>query len=299
MIQWVRSLELGELQKHKFKNAIAITLAGNIVLAVIKSIAAYSSNSTAIYTDAINSVSDVIYSFFLVAGLRLSQKPPDISHPQGHSRFEPLSALIVTLSMGLAGAEALRASIVRFLSGGSIISFGISSLALFISFLIKTIMFLMINKIGDQLSSPGLKAAAKDNISDAVTSISAILGVAGAAFINPLFDPIAGFFVSIWIFKSVWQTAKLNLGYLTGAGADPLVRQKILECVRNIDGVKNVHHIITEYAGPKLVVEMHINADGGITLDQAHQICDEASSKLESLPEVDRAYVHIEPIGHD
>jgi divalent metal cation (Fe/Co/Zn/Cd) transporter len=43
---------------------------------------------------------------------------------------------------------------------------------------------------------------------------------------------------------------------------------------------------------------MHINVDGNKTLNEAHDICDKATEKLEALPEVDRAYVHVEPLGY-
>jgi len=118
-----------------------ITFFSNLVLAGLKLAAAYFSGSSAIYADAINSVSDVLYSILLIIGLWLSRRPPDISHPQGHSRFEPFAALIVTLSMAFAGYEALRASIQRFLEGGASIVFGLPAAALFLSITVKAFMF--------------------------------------------------------------------------------------------------------------------------------------------------------------
>jgi len=85
------------------------------------------------------------------------------------------------------------------------------------------------------------------------------------------------------IFKAVFDQTRENLGYLTGAGADPEQQKEFMEAVKRIDGVEDVHHIITDYAGPKLVVDMHINVDG---------------AALTAFPEVDRAYVHVEPIGY-
>lgn len=297
-MRWIRDFLPESQTSRKFRQALFITLFGNVLLAGIKSAAAYLSGSTAIYADAINSISDVLYSTLLVLGLWLSQRPPDISHPQGHSRFEPFVALIVTASMTYAGFEALRVSIARFISGGASIELGWASLALLLSVILKAIMYVQVSNIGQRLSSPGLKAAAKDNLSDVVTSITAFLGILGSNFISPLFDPIAGSMVAFWIFRSVFLTARENLGYLTGAGANKELRMKILETVRAIPGVENVHHVITEYAGPKLVVEMHINVDGNISLNKSHAICDNATAKLEQLAEVDRAYVHVEPLGH-
>ena len=64
---------------------------------------AYISGSVALYADAANSVSDVVYSLFMVVGLWMAQRPPDLSHPQGHSRFEPIIGLLVTASMAFRG----------------------------------------------------------------------------------------------------------------------------------------------------------------------------------------------------
>ena len=297
-MRWIRDIKPDSEISRQFKMALSVTLLGNILLAGIKSFVAFQSGSSAIYADAINSASDVLYSILLVLGLWLSQRPPDISHPQGHSRFEPFAALIVTISMTVAGAEAVRASVARFIEGGAAIELGLPAAAMAVSVTIKVLMFLFVRKIADRVSSPGLGAAARDNLSDVVASLAAFLGILGSNFISPLLDPVAGIFVAGWIFKNVWITAKENLGYLTGAGADEGLREKLLSTVQAIKGVENVHHIIAEYEGPRLVVEMHINTDGGITLHQAHAISDQAAEALEKLPEVDRAYVHVEPNNH-
>jgi divalent metal cation (Fe/Co/Zn/Cd) transporter len=63
--------------------------------------------------------------------------------------------------------------------------------------------------------------------------------------------------------------------------------------------VLSVHHTMTEYVGPHLVVDMHVNVDGGKSLNETHAISDEIIHRIEALPEVDRAYVHIEPEGYD
>ena len=297
-MRWIRSFHQQKQPLILFQRAMLITLAGNIFLAVIKAFTAYWSGSSAMYADAANSVSDVFYSILLVIGLRMSQQPPDLSHPQGHSRFEPFAALIVTLSMVFAGFAAGRSSLVRFIEGGESIVLGIPLIVLTVSIGIKAIMFILIRKIALETVSPGLEAAAKDNISDVGTSLAAAFGILGSQFIHPLLDPAAGIFVALWIFKAVFDQARENLGYLTGAGADSETQKKFIEAVKKIDGVEDVHHIITDYAGPKLVVDMHINVDGELSLKQAHAICDQAIEVLTAFPEVDRAYVHVEPIGY-
>ncbi|RJQ39736.1 MAG: cation transporter [Anaerolineaceae bacterium] len=280
----------------QFRKALIVTVVGNIFLALLKGTAAYFSESAALYSDAINSISDVVYSVFLIIGLSISQKPPDHSHPQGHDRFEPLMGLIITISMTLAGVEAMRSSISRFISGGAEISLGIPTIALLVSALSKTSMFLIIRSIARKIVSPGLDAAAKDNLSDILTSMAALIGIIGSKYIHPVLDPIAGILVSVWIFRAALSVGKENLSFLTGGSPDEEIKDKILDVAKTVPGVVDVHQMVTEYVGPKIVVDMHIDIDQNINLQQAHEISDRVAEALLAIPEVDRAYIHPEPI---
>ncbi len=136
-MRWIRDHSERPETALLYRNALIITISGNVLLAASKGLIAMISGSVALYADAANSVSDVIYSFLMVFGLWAAQRPPDISHPQGHSRFEPLVGLMVTLSMGLAGFEAARAAIDRFSSGAIAIEPGLPTLILLFSAGIK------------------------------------------------------------------------------------------------------------------------------------------------------------------
>ncbi len=293
----IREFDPNKQQKSQFRKAIIITVFGNILLSLIKGGAAYFSNSAALYSDAINSISDVVYSFFLVIGLNLAQKPPDQSHPQGHSRFEPLIGLIITISMTIAGIEALRSSINRFFNPGQISALDISTLALLSSAAIKAVMFFIIQRIAKKILSPGLKATAQDNLSDILTSLAALLGILGSKYLTPVLDPIAGVFVALWIFKAAYEVGRENLNFLTGASPDDEIKEKILETARKIPGVIDIHQMLTEYVGPRVVVDMHIDVDENSTLKVAHNISDKVAEAIELMPEVDRAYVHPEPFA--
>lgn len=296
-MQWIREHTPQPELTKQYRIAMWITLGGNILLALSKALAAYYSGSIALYADTANSVSDVIYSLLMVGGLWMATRPPDLSHPQGHGRFEPLAGLIIAVSMSYAGYEAGRASITRLFSGGVVLEPGLPTLVLVFSALVKSAMFVIISRIARRLNSPALRASSKDNISDVLTSAAAFLGVLGTRFIHPLTDPIAGVLVAAWIFRQAYRAGKENLQFLTGAGAEEEVRRRIKALAEGVPGVISVHHMMTDYAGPKLVVDMHINVNGETSLNETHAIEDAVINRLQALPEVDRAYVHIEP--HD
>ncbi len=298
-MNWIRNYTPQPGQNRLYRIALVVTIVGNITLAIGKGIVAYLSGSVAIYADAANSVSDVLYSIMMVLGLWMAMRPPDLSHPQGHSRFEPLVGMVVSMSMGFAGYEAARTALVRFFEGGLPIEPGLPMLVLLASAAIKAGMFVAIRRIAEQLRSPTLRTTARDNLSDVLTSSAAFVGAVGSDFISPLLDPIAGVLVAVWIFRTAFAALRENLNFLTGAGASEEVRAQIVEAAASVPGVLRVHHTMTEYVGPQLVVDMHINVKGSTPLDATHAISDEVIARIEAIPEVDRAYVHIEPEGYD
>lgn len=294
-MQLLREVKPQRDQQALYNRAVLITIGGNVLLAVSKAIVAYLSGSAAIFSDAANSISDVVYSLLLVVGLRMATRPPDLSHPQGHSRFEPLTGLIVTISMFFASYAAGSNAIQRYLAGGEAIALDLPTVVLLFSAGIKAVMFVVIRNLGNKLNSPTLKTTAKDNLSDVLTSVAAFVGVLGSTLIHPLADPIAGFAVAVYIFVQAFRAARDNLGFLTGKGASAGEIDEFVKAVEEVPGVIRVHHIMTDYAGPKLIVDVHINVDGDITLHESHRISDAVASRLQEFPQVDRAYVHLEP----
>lgn len=299
-MQWIREHQPDPSVIRAYYLALIITLGGNFLLAAGKGIAAYLTGSTALYADAANSVADLVYSIAMVVGLWMVTRPPDLSHPQGHARFEPLVGLVVSLMMGIAGYEALRTSIDRFFAGGAVISTGFPAVILAASAFTKLAMFIIINNLAKKTHSPSLRVTARDNLGDVLSSTAAFIGILGSSLLHPLLDPIAGLLVSLWIFRAAFAAGRENLAYLTGAGADEELRQKLIDTANNVEGVSRVHHMMSDYVGPKLVIDMHINLPGHASLDEVHDVSDRVIAALEAIPEVDRAYVHVEPLeDHD
>jgi len=231
----------------------------------------------------------------MAIGLYLAQQPADESHPQGHSRFEPLVSLLIAITMGAAGFMAMREGALRFLSGATAIEPGWPTAVLVGSALVKVAMYLLVGRIGRLAHSPAIRASARDNLADVLTSAAALLGVLGSRFVHPLFDPAGGVVVSLWIFRTTWEILYENLGYLTGRGAPQELTAQIIAAVSAVPGVLDVHQVIADHVGPQLRVDIHIDVDGEITLHQAHAIADQVQMQVEALPAVDLAFIHVEP----
>jgi cation diffusion facilitator family transporter len=284
-------------RRELYGRAILIALAGNTLLAGAKGGAAWISGSSAVLSDALNSLSDTLYSALLAAGLQIAQRPPDESHPQGHSRFEPIVGLLVALAMAGAGLTAIWQGVRRFVTGTGAIEPGWPTAVLIASAAAKFIMYLMVRRIGSEAASPAIQATARDNLADVLTSLTALLGVWGSRLLHPLLDPAAAIAVSLFVFRAAWAVGYENLGYLTGRGASADLAAQIAEAASAVAGVLAVHQVVADHVGPKLRVDMHIDVDPEIPLRQAHAIADQVQAEVEALPAVDLAFVHVEP-GH-
>jgi cation diffusion facilitator family transporter len=294
-VKKVRRDVVDTLRRRLYRRAVLIAIVGNLLLTVAKGLVAWTTDSSALLSDAANSLSDTLYSLLMAAGLYLARRPADDTHPQGHSRFEPLVSLLIGAAMGTAGFTAVREGIRRFQSGAIAIRPGWPTVALLGSALIKVVMYRLMMSIGRRSASPAIRASARDNLADVLASSAALLGVFGSNLVHPLLDPVAGVVVALWIFRTMWAILRENLGYLTGRGATAEVMASITEAASLVPGVLNVHQVIADHVGPELRVDMHIDVDGEMMLRQAHEIAEEVEAKVEALPSIDLAFVHVEP----
>ncbi len=279
--------------------ALAVTVAGNLLLAVTKWAAAVRSGSSSVYADALNSISDVLYSITLVIGLLISIRPADRSHPHGHERFEPLVGLIISFSMGFAAWSALSEAIEKLRSGASAVSASAAIPALILSAAVKCLMFFIIRAVAKKTRSTALKDAAADNLSDMLTSAAAVVGILLSNAVDPICDPIIGILLSLWIFKAAISALCENLNYLTGHGVDDAELESLKQEIESVPGVLGVHKLVAEYVGTKLRLDIHIDMDGSMPLTQLHEIETEIENRMAARQEIDHIFIHAEPLGED
>ncbi len=296
-MKWFEDTERKEKDLRQLYMALAVTFSGNLLLAVIKWIAAIRSGSSALNADAWNSISDVCYSLTLIVGLLISIRPADLSHPHGHERFEPITGLVISLSMGWAGIEALTGAIQKFGSEIGPIDLRQSIPFLLLSAAVKCVMFFLIRKSARRTASTALNNAAVDNLIDTMTSAAAALGILLSVFVHPYADPIAGILLSVRIFRSAFNALAENLNFLTGHGASQTELLELRDEIASVPGVKGVHQLFAEYVGTKLRLDVHIDLDGNMPLSQVHDIETEIENRMAERTDIDHVFIHAEPIG--
>lgn len=278
------------------KKAANIALGLNLLLFTFKLIVGLISNSIAIISEAINSFTDIISSVAIGVGVKVSTQKPDDKHQFGHSAAQPIATFIVAILAGLLGINILQESIKRIISPPEVSLSIYVYLVLGISIFTKLLMNRYQASIGKKYNSPAIRAQAVDSINDVLASLFALFGIVGVQLGYPLIDGIGGLLVSFFIFRSGYDIAKENIDYLMGKAADQTLIFEIVNRALKVDGVKGMNDLRSHYVGNRFHIEIHIEVDQSTNTKDSHDIGKKVQFSIEEIPEIQKAFVHIDPV---
>ncbi|WP_122088863.1 cation diffusion facilitator family transporter [Halalkalicoccus subterraneus] len=273
-----------------------LILGANLGLVVAKAFVWHRTGSLAVGSEAVNSLSDVIYSFVILAGLYLTTQPPDTDHPHGHERIEPLVSLFIAIAIFAAAGAILWGAVSALYSGDIRIATGPTAVVVLVAAgAVKVGLYRYCLRVGDEYNSPALVATGLDSRNDVLTVVAALVGVLGARAGYPILDPLAAAVVSIGVFYTGWEVLRDNVDYLIGrAPPEDLHAEIVRQTIAHPD-VKGVHDVVAHYVGPEIDVSLHIEVEGERTLLEAHEIESEIVETIRDLQEIDDVFVHIDP----
>lgn len=277
-----------------------VSIAVNVALSALKMIAGVFAHSSAMISDAVHSLSDVLSTFVVMIGIHISSKESDEDHQYGHERFECVASIILATMLGLTGAGIGYTGIKTILHGsGTLQAPGMLALAAaVISIIVKELMFWYTKAGADKIKSGALMADAWHHRSDAMSSIGSLIGIGAARLGYPIFDPIASIVICLFIFKAAYDIYKDAVNKMVDASVDENTINEIRELIMQQDGVLGIDEIRTRIFGSKYYVDVEISADGSQTLWQAHDIAEEIHDKIEEkFLEAKHVMVHVNPFG--
>ena len=276
--------------------ATILNILGNITLFLVKVIVGILYNSIVIISDALNSLMDIISSGIIYLSVKVSSESADKDHPFGHKRAEPIAALIVAVLTFFVGFEIIQTAFERLITKTTS-QFGIIPLiVLFSVILTKLVMYLYSTKIGKETNSTAILASAIDNRNDVIVSFTAIAGFLGSHFSFAFFEPVAAMLIGLWIIISGFNIGIKNLKFLMGEAPKKELLEKIRNAALKVKGVKGIQEVKAHYVGTSVQVEVHIAVDRNLTIYRAHTLGRKVEKEVEKLQEVEKAFVHIDPI---
>jgi len=290
-------MEPNQFQKTATRVSL-VSIIGNLLLSLFKLFAGVVGHSGAMISDAVHSASDVFSSFIVIIGVRLSARKADQKHPYGHERFECVAAVIlsmVLLIIGLGiGSNALQA-ILNHSSDASIPG-RLALVAAVISIAAKEAMFWYTRYHARRIESTALMAEAWHHRSDSLSSVGALIGIAGARLGYPILDPIASAVICLFILKAACDIFRDAMGKMVDQAWDPEAESALRQCVLDQEGVLGVDLLQTRAFGSVMYADLEIAADGNCTLYEAHAIAERVHDAIEAqFPKVKHIMVHVNP----
>lgn len=282
-----------------------LTFFTNVLLLIAKTVAAVISGSISIISSLVDSVVDLASGVVIwVTSTVMKRKNPYV-YPQGRSRLEPVAIVVLSVIMSLASLQLIREAITKIISladgSGSIPNVDIATIVITSStIVIKLVLFLLCRRI----DNPSIQALAQDHRNDVISNAFALVfGYLGSQDMKNrtgvgelvYFDPIGAILISIYIAVNWWRTGYDQTRLLTGHTAAPDFLKKLTwMCMNHHPKIRYIETLRAFHFGNNFLVEVDVILPAEMTLKESHDIAEPLQQKLEKLPEVERAFVHVD-----
>ena len=276
--------------------AAASVVVAAIVLS-LKWLAWVWTGSVALYSDAMESVVNVVAATAAFAALRYAARSPDENHPYGHTKIEYLSAVLEGVLITLAAFAILREAVPRFLEPRPADLPGSAILASVGASVVNAALAAFLVRAGRAHRSPALIADGRHVFSDVATSLGVLAGI-GLAWATGVWvlDPLLAALVAVYILWLGWKLIRGSVGGLMDESLDPAALEGLRAALESsMAGAIEIHDLKTRQAGWTTFVEFHLIVPGDMSVDDAHRICDRLEAAVEAEVPGSQTVVHVEP----
>ncbi len=279
------------------KKSTLVSVVINIALATAQIFVGIFSGSNGLIADGIHSLSDLFCDFVVLFANHHSSKDADEDHHYGHQRFETAASLFLGLSLLVVGLAMLWGAGHKIIYPVAAATIQIQALWVAITALItKEILFRYMLAVATKVRSSMLVANAWHARSDAASSFIVAIGIIGALMGYPVLDAVGALVVGLVIIKTGFEFSWDALHDLMDRAASKEEIVKIRELVSATPKVLGCHDLRTRKMGDMILVDIHIEVKGEITVREGHEIVLAVRNRvMADLPVLD-VMIHIDPV---
>ncbi|MER2533653.1 MAG: cation diffusion facilitator family transporter [Rhizobiaceae bacterium] len=283
------------------KQSVATLAAWSIVVAVtvlaLKTLAWWITGSVALYSDALESIVNVVTAMAALWAIRISHMPADRDHQHGHHKAEYFSAVLEGV-MIIVAALLIMSQVLQALNEPKPLEQPWEGLAVngAAAVLNAAWAWVLISR-GRAAKSPALEADGHHLMTDVLTSGGVIVGLILAVATGwTVLDPLLAALVAINILVQGWRITGESLSGLMDRAVSTEEHIRIRDIISaNSRGALEVHDLKTRTAGRATFIEFHLVVEADMTVAESHSICDRIEEALkEAIPSV-RVIIHVEP----
>ena len=283
--------------KQSVTSLAAASIAVACLVMAVKYLACLLTGSVPPYSDALESVVNVITAVAALVAISIARRPPDRHHPFGHHKAEYVAVALEGALVVLAALLILQQAWMAWQSPRAldqpVLGMVVNGAATAIN---AGWAWLLINQ-GRALRSPALAADGWHLVTDVITSLGVLAGLILATLTGwAILDPLLAAIVAVNILWTGWRITTSSVSGLMDESATAEIMAGIRRAIAaNADGALQVHDLRTRTAGPATFVEFHLVVPGHMTVAYAHDICDRIEAALHAQIQDAQILIHVEP----
>lgn len=273
----------------------------NAFLAVIKIFAGIFGKSSALISDSVNSISDIMTNVVVMVSGKFSHKGRDDDHPYGHEKYDALVSVLLGVAILITAFEIGKRAVIVLYDfiryGTDIDEPKIIALVVALATIgIKEFMFHFTKSAAKKSHSSSLNAQAYDHRSDELASLGAFIGIGGSMLGLHFLEPVASLFITFFVARVGFNIIKEGIAQVVDQAADNETIEQIQSIIYSHKEVINIDEMRTRQFGMKLYVDLEIQVDRNLTLCQAHEIAEKIHDHVEeSFDNVLHCMIHVNP----
>ena len=271
----------------------------NVLLFAFKLLVGTLTGSVSITADAMNNLSDASGSIVTFIGFRVADKPADEHHPYGHARAEYLSGLGVAALILVIGLELVKTSVSKIFHPTPVTFTTVAAVVLLASIAVKFWMNLFNRSLAKRIDSTALMATAADSRNDCITTGAVLIAAVVEKLTNIPVDGWIGLAVALFILYSGLNLAKDTISPLLGEGANPELREKIVDYIVAQPKVLGYHDLMVHDYGPgQRFASLHVEMDCREDPLDCHELIDDMERECLRSHNV-HLVIHYDPVVID
>ncbi|MCL5960247.1 MAG: cation diffusion facilitator family transporter [Chloroflexi bacterium] len=260
------------------RRVILVVLAVGLALAAAKVVYGSVTGSLGMVADGLHSVIDAAAGIVALIAIYLAARPPDPKHPYGYERYEPLAAIGIAATMGVAVVQILERTW-EHLGSREIPEVTILSFAIMLSSVgFRAGLAVWERQQGRRFMSGILAADWRRGIGDALVSLSVVLGLLAALIGFPVLDAAVSVGIAGVIGWTAWTIVRDSSRALTDAATGDLPR--IASVASTVEGVQSCHQVRARGVAGMVRVDLHIAVDPSLQVSEAHRIAEEVERRV-------------------
>ncbi|KAI1656680.1 hypothetical protein F4813DRAFT_381296 [Daldinia decipiens] len=282
----------------RVKIAVIGSFVANVFLAALQIYGAVSSGSLSLFTTMADAVFDPLSNLTLILVQQSMKRVDPNRFPSGKARLETVGNIAFCFMMTAVSAILIAFSCQdisnRRGTEVEVNKFHLPSvIAVCVAFATKFVLFLYCWGIKDKYSQVNILW--QDHRNDLLINGFGVLTSVGGSKLAWWLDPMGAIIISLIISGAWLHQAFEEFMTLVGRAADIDVHRLITYvCLTYSDAILGIDTVRVYHAGPKLIAEIDIVMDPDDLLRTTHDVSEGLQTELEKLPNIERAYVHVD-----